>query len=162
MAKKFSKKAFREWLDCLAKVVVKTRDGFTCRLNITQKCAGKMQPLDNNCQWMHLNGRTKGYAWRWDLLNAVCGCGQCHAWAHANPAAFGVWLYDKYPHLWEYLQEERPNRTWREEDFKAEERKLLLKALDLKVDVANIPDRGRYYQRRYQKRIDAVPKEDTP
>ena len=50
MAKrKFSKKAFKKWLDCLAAVVVKTDDNYTCQIRMSKDCAGVMQALDFNC-----------------------------------------------------------------------------------------------------------------
>ena len=155
MAKrKFSKSAFREWLDTLAKVVVKTRDEFTCQINHDEDCSGTMTPLDNNCQWCHIKSK-KSYNFRWELLDALCGCGHCHAWAHANPNEFGVWFAKKYSRRNEYLNIPRDNRTWRECDFWDVEAFLLQKCIDLNVDVLNVPDRGGWkFRAKFLRRVD--------
>jgi len=153
MAKrKFYKKAFRKWLDTLAKVVVKNRDDFTCRINHDGECSGKMEPLDNDCQWCHIKSR-KSNNTRWLIPNAICGCGHCHSWAHDNPNEFGVWFANKYPHLDEYLNIPRESHSWREDDYRLIESQLLRKAIDLDVDYMTVPDRGRGYRKRFIKRI---------
>lgn len=153
MAKrKFHKRAFREWLDTLAKVVVKTRDDFTCQIQHDNECSGTMKPLDYDCQWLHIKSR-KSNNLRWNLFNAMCGCGHCHGWAHDNPIAFGVWFTTKYPELYKYLNMPRETHTWRENDYKLIERQLLRKAIDLDVDFLTVPDRGRGYRDRFRKRI---------
>jgi len=152
--RKFSKRAFKSWLDTLAKICVKTRDDFTCQIQ-HDGCSGTMVPLDNNCQWCHIISRSSNI-FRWDLLDALCGCGQCHSWAHANPTAFGVWFADKYPYRYRCLNLPRKNFTWREDDFRQVEVYLLNKAIDLKVDILNIPDRGRGYRRRFETRIEEL------
>ena len=153
--KKFYKKAFREWLDTLAKVVVKNRDDFTCQINHDSECSGKMEPLDFNCQWVHIKSR-KSNNTRWMILNAICGCGHCHSWAHDNPNEFGVWFATKYPELNKYLNLPRKAHTWYESDFRLIERQLLRKAIDLEVDYLTVPERGRGYQARFRKRIEEM------
>lgn len=149
---KFSKKAFREWLDTLAKVCVKTRDDFTCQIQHDDECAGRMKPLDFNCQWCHVKSKNS-YNYRWLLLNILCGCGHCHQWGHANPNEFGVWYADKYPIRNVLLNMPLKNFTWREADFKDIERRLLEIAIILNVDVLNIPDRGGWkFRSRFLKR----------
>jgi len=150
--KRFSKKAFRDWLDTLAKVCVKTRDGFTCQIQHDSECAGTMESLDNNCQWCHIKSK-KSYNLRWDFLNILCGCGHCHAWGHSNPNEFGVWFAKKYPWRDEYINMPRANKVWREPDFKEVESFLLGKAIDLEVDVLSIPDRARGYRKRFENKI---------
>jgi len=153
MAKrKFYKKAFREWLDCLAKVIVKNRDDFTCQIRHDSECSGKMEPLDFNCQWVHIKSR-KSNNLRWSLFNTICGCGHCHTWAHDNPNEFGVWFATKYPQLDQYLNLPRKSYTWYESDFRLVERQLLQKAIDLDVDYMTVPDRGRGYRNRFIKKI---------
>lgn len=153
MAKrKFHKRAFREWLDTLAKVVVKNRDDFTCQIKHDSECSGTMEPLDNNCQWVHIKSR-KSNNTRWNLFNAICGCGHCHAWAHDNPNEFGVWFATKYPELDKYLNMPRDSHTWRESNYKLVECQLLRKAIDLEVDFMTVPDRSRGYRDRFRKRI---------
>ena len=154
MAKTFSRKAFREWLDILAKVCVKTRDNFTCQIqrpeDHTGACAGRMQPLDYNCQWCHIISRNS-YNWRWSLLNALCGCGHCHNWAHANPVPFGIWFAEKYPIRNVLLNIPLRNVTWRKSDFEDMERRLVEMAIILNVDILHIPDKGNtHYQSRFE------------
>jgi hypothetical protein len=151
MAKKFSKKAFRSWLDTLAKVCVKTRDNYTCQIKHDDKCAGRMQPLDKNCQWCHIESRSSNN-WRWSPLGAICGCGHCHAWAHSKPVQFGIWFADKYPIRNVLLSMPISNHTWRESDFKDMERRLLEIAVILKVDVLNVPTISGH-RRRFEIRI---------
>jgi len=135
--KKFAVKEFRRWLDALAALVVKTRDDFTCRIHIDAECAGTMPAGDFNCQWAHLKSRSSNNL-RWDIINALTACGRCHQWAHANPTAFGVWLKEKYPHIWDYVNMPRDNKTWRQEDYLEIETMLLGKCRDLNVDPLNI------------------------
>ena len=151
--RKFSKKAIRSWLDTLAKVCVKTRDDFTCQIQ-HEGCAGAMMPLDNNCQWCHIVSRNSNNL-RWVLLNALCGCGHCHQWVHANPTAFGVWFANKYPYRYDYLNAPRKLRTWREPDFRLIEKQLLLKAIDLEVDVLHVPTISGH-RRRFEIRIEEL------
>ncbi len=143
MAKR-SKKAWKEWLDFLAKIIVKTRDDFQCQIVHSPACAGTMEPLDFNCQWVHIKSK-RSNKMRWILLNAVCGCGSCHAWAHDNPDEFGKWFAAKYPHREKWINKinKEPNKTWRDEDYKKVELYLLEKAIDLNVDYINIPKRYR-------------------
>lgn len=136
--KKFNTKAFKKWLDVLCKVVVKTRDGFACQMRHDEKCSGTMVPLDFNCQWCHIKSR-KSNNTRWDLLNAVTGCGHCHSWGHDNPNEFGVWFAMAFPARNHYLSIPKELKTWREDDFKEVEAFLLIKTIDLKVDPMNVP-----------------------
>ena len=150
MAKNFKAKPFKQWLDHLCAVVVKTRDDFTCQIQ-RPGCSGGMSPGDRNCQWCHIISRTANKT-RWDLLNAVTGCGRCHQWAHANPAEFGLWFVNKYPHRWDHLCEigQEPNKTWKQADFEEVERFLIGKSVDLNVDIATI----RYdYRGRYKRKV---------
>ena len=155
MAKrKFSKKAFKKWLDCLAAVVIKTDDNFTCQIRMSKDCAGVMQSLDFNCQWCHLISRSSNNL-RWDTWNALTGCGACHQWAHANPTAFGVWFADNYPQRYEYLNEVRITKTWKEDDFKEVERKLLQQAVDVEVDyMSMMPSWG--YRERLKRKLEEL------
>lgn len=134
MAKrKFSKRAYKKWLDCLAAVVVKTDDSFTCQIRMAPTCAGAMHPLDLNCQWCHIKSRNSNNL-RWDIWNALTGCGACHKWAHDNPNEFGVWFADNYTQRNEYLNEIRATKVWKEDDFRQVEKDLLQEALDIEVD----------------------------
>ena len=159
MAKrKFSKKAMVRWLDILAKVCVKTRDGFVCEINITEcdhikcgGCSGRMEPLSYDCQWCHIKSARR-YHSRWKLYNALCGCAHCHRWAHDNPTEFGQWFAAIYPDRAKILAEPRELRTWREEDFRLVEHNLLVLALELNVNALHFP-------KQYRKKFEAKLKE---
>lgn len=153
MARKgFHRKAFRKWLDILAKVVVKARDSHTCQIHIDDKCAGTMMPGDHNCQWCHITGRNNNNL-RWELLNALTGCGHCHRWAHDNPTKFGRWFNAKYPYVQTFLDlpEHDVHHTWKETDYLEIERRLLEKAVELDVDFMWVPTssgyRGKFVRR---------------
>jgi len=151
MAKRrFSKPAFRDWLDTLAKVCVKTRDNFTCQMGFDEECAGQMQPFDFNCQWCHIQSKNS-YNWRWFSFNALTGCGHCHQWAHANPNQFGVWYAEKYPMRNVFLCFPLSNHTWREPDFTDMEHRLLRLATILNVDPLVVTE-WHNYRRRYELR----------
>jgi len=155
MAKrKFKAKPFKNWLDILAKVCVKTDANFTCEIR-REGCAGRMMPLDKNCQWCHIKSRSSN-TYRWLRTNALCGCGHCHQWAHANPDAFGAWFAEE--HLGDYLFLNFPMHpyTWREDDFKKEERRLLLYAAELNVDPLNVPVS---YRTRFMRAMEALKKD---
>ncbi len=146
MARKFKAKPFKNWLDTLAKVVVKARDDYTC-----QKCPTPVvitNPYD--CQWAHVYSRNSNII-RWDLLNALTLCGHCHQWGHSCPVEFGVWFAETYPARQAYLIEPIPdwsgqvkprrqhNTNWKEDDFKRIEAYLLQKAVDFDVDYMRVP-----------------------
>jgi len=144
MAKKFKKKPFRDWLDTLARIVVKTDDNFTCQIQQSPNCAGQMLPLDKNCQWCHIKSRSRNDL-RWHCLNNITGCGQCHQWGHANPNDFGVWFAKTYPKRQEIINliaQQHPH-TWYEGEYKAVELSLLTEAKRIGVDYMNIPERFR-------------------
>lgn len=158
--KKFKAKPFKDWLDHLAAVVVKTRDDFTCQIGHTpydkrsNGCAGTMSPGDFNCQCCHIESRNENKT-RWDLLNLVTGCGNCHAWAHAHPARFGVWFIQRFPHRDAHINEMlfQPNKTWRQADFEEVEIFLLRKARDLNVDCITVNTR---YRVKFRRKIESL------
>lgn len=142
--KPFKRGPFRDWLDCLAAVVCKTRDNFTCQWRFSDDCQGTLMPGDRNIQACHT--KSKGSCvmdLRWELLNLDTACGQCHAHMHANPDSFGVWCKEDRPHIYEFLNEPRAVRPWKEADYLAVERTLLGKALDLDVDYMSFPQQYR-------------------
>lgn len=156
--KKFAKKEFRRWLDTLAAVVVKTRDGFSCQFRMADDCQGSMMPGDFNCQWCHIKSKgTVGNSLRWDLLNALTGCGQCHAYIHGNPDVFGVWFERECHAQYLWLNSPHELKTWREDDYRAVEVVLLEKANDLGVDWLNFPV---YFQKKAKRRMSEVMFED--
>lgn len=140
MARKFKKKAFRAWLDELAKIVVKTRARFTCEIQQANNCPVQLIPLDKNTQWIHIKSRSRNDL-RWLLCNALCGCGQCHQWGHANPNEFGQWFTEAYPARNALINRIalRELRTWREQDYRHIEDYLIKKAREVEVDYMNMP-----------------------
>lgn len=145
MAKrKFKKKPFRDWLDCLARIVVKTDDNFTCQIQQSPNCAGQMMPLDRNCQWCHIKSRSRNDL-RWDIDNSTTGCGACHQWGHANPNQFGLWFATNYPGRNKLINDiaKLPPFSWKEDDYRTTEEDLLVEAKNISVDYMNIPERFR-------------------
>ncbi len=149
MAKrKFSRKAFRGWLDCIAKLTCKTDDSFTCQMQLSDNCSGTMMALDFDCQWCHIKSK-KSYNLRWLAENAITGCGSCHAYAHDNPDEFIRWFTEKYPHRIAIIDKynRMPSRTWRQLDFEILEKELLQDALAVGVDYLNAPIMNRWRNR---------------
>ena len=136
--KKFKKKPFRAWLDFLAKNVVKADANYTCEIQQANDCPVNLRPLDKNTQWIHIKSRNSNIV-RWDTRNALCGCGQCHQWGHANPNEFGAWFADTYKYRNECINEliRRPPFPWKEEHFRAVERGLLIEAKECNLDYMN-------------------------
>jgi hypothetical protein len=141
MAKrKFNKKAFKNWLDALCRLVVKERDEWQC-----QRCLLEVE--GRNCQWAHVISRTANKT-RWDLMNSMVLCASCHARFHSDPVAFGIWFEDEFPAREKALAVVRRlgNKTWKQEHFEEIERRLLRKCKDLNVDPYKI-------EKRYQKKL---------
>lgn len=162
MAKKFKAKPFQNWLDELAKAVVKFRDNNICQIRQSEGCTGPFQIADPyNCQWVHIYTRNSRFV-RWDTYNSICGCGSCHAWGHKNPEEFIAWLKKKYPKRYNYLNTplqgtpsgagpSRRNVTlgsWKEDTYLMFEQMLIDEAVYLKMPYDKLPQR---YWKRYQK-----------
>ncbi len=157
MAKrKFSKKAFKIWLDNIAKLICKTDDNFTCQIQLSDNCAGQMMPLDFNCQWCHIKSK-KSYNVRWLFEDAITGCGSCHAYAHDNPDEFILWFTKTYPHRLKIIDEamRRPSKTWYESDFRAMETELLLEAKRIGVDYLNMT-KWHGYRERLKRKLESL------
>ena len=133
----FHKKPFRNWLDALARLVVKERDGWACC-----KCGRPVQ--GQNCHWAHVIGRTPNRT-RWEPLNALCLCSECHGFFDLHPVDFGIWFNAKYParKLYQDWIDGMPLKTWREDDYKRIEAFLLRKCRDLYVDPYKIEEKYR-------------------
>ncbi len=138
MARKFKKTPFRKWLDFLAKNVVKADADYICEIQQANDCPVQLRPLDPNTQWIHIKSRSSNIV-RWSLNNALCGCGQCHQWAHANPDEWGTWFAHKYPEREAIINElrRRPPFVWKEEHFRAIEEVLLTEAKNIGLDYMN-------------------------
>jgi hypothetical protein len=71
---------------------------------------------------------------------------------HANPDAFGKEFHEDKPMVYEYLNKVRIARKWKEADYLAKERELLITAVELNVDCMAFPVtndwRGRFCRRR--------------
>lgn len=63
-----------------------------------EKCGTK----DSDFDTAHVIGR-KNLTLRWDILNLLCLCRQCHLWGHANPKQFKAWFDNKYPERVDYI-----------------------------------------------------------
>jgi hypothetical protein len=158
MARKFNKRAFKEFLDCVAAAVIKTRDDFTCQIRHETECLGTMMPLDMACHCCHIEPR-KSNNTRWDMLNLITGCKLCHGWADTHPAKFIMWFAAKYPHRVKYLASlDDTTKTWRESDFRFWEEVLIKKAIDLNVDYLHINTKHRSrFKRRFEELITSNP-----
>ncbi len=62
------------------------------------KCWAKNVPFDT----AHIINR-KNLTLRWDILNCLCLCSDCHSWAHMHPKLFMAWFENKHPDRFEYL-----------------------------------------------------------
>lgn len=133
MTKKFKAKPFKKWLDCLASIVVKARDEYTC-----QKC-GQVITDPYNCQWCHIKSRTANNT-RWLLNNTITLCGTCHTFFHNNPHHLAGFIKTMFPARWEVInQYPFVVGTWKEEDFLSMENHLLHKAKDFDIDILKVP-----------------------
>jgi hypothetical protein len=61
---------------------------------------------DGRLECAHLVGRRVAVL-RWDLLNAVCLCHNCHRYFTEEPKAFSDWIEQEFPGRWEVLEEKR-------------------------------------------------------
>lgn len=155
MAKrKFAKKQFKKWLDCIAKVTCKTDDNFSCQMRLSDNCAVTMLPLSLNCHWCHIKSK-KSYNVRWLAENAITGCASCHTYAHDNPDKFIQWFTEKYPHRLKIIDEamQKPSKTWYESDFREMEAVLLLEAKRVGVDYINAP-KGDGFPERLKRKLE--------
>ena len=69
-------------------------DGWCCRCGSTQ---------DIECAHIYPKGKFRGL--RWDPMNALPLCRECHRWGHANGEAWRDWLRAHHPDKVEYLQQ---------------------------------------------------------
>ena len=80
------------WRDC-----IKARADYRC-----ERC-GSTKNLHSH----HVVPRTD-YSLRYDLDNGVCLCHRCHFyWAHKDSLDFTNWFENKYPIIYDYLQNGR-------------------------------------------------------
>ncbi len=63
-----------------------------------ERCGGT-----NYLETAHIIGR-RNLLLRWDIINAFCFCRSCHTWGHLNPKKFTLWVKERFPERWEYLQ----------------------------------------------------------
>ena len=134
MARKFSRNAFINWLDALARICVFTRDDFTCQMKFAPDCYGSSFPTPQDRQCCHIIRRGL-YNSRWDIDNLITGCSKCHAALHQD-VRLGSWFEKEYPHRDEYLTwlKSLPVKSsWKPDDFREKEEYLLGKCVDLEV-----------------------------
>lgn len=157
--KKFRARSFQLWLSSLAATIVKFRDGYICQIG---RCNNKAIISDPyNCQWVHIYTRNAKYV-KWDAIDAICGCGACHYWAHQNPDEFIKWFKDKYPDRYAYLNQNdgygvaRRNETlgsWDESIYLMFEDMLMQLARRLEMPYHKMPER---YQKRYKQKYEGL------
>ena len=133
--KRFAKKAFRVWLDYLARNLTKIRDDYTC-----QKC-GLKSANAKNIQWCHIKSR-KSNNLRWLPENNITLCGHCHSWGHDNPDEFIHWFEGKYPAWAELIGvvHRTATKVWREPDYRDVEYRLLIQLKHYSINTARLPD----------------------
>jgi len=75
--------------------------------------------INTSLDWSHVVGR-KNLTLRWDILNALCLCFQCHRYFwHEEPLDSVEWFKIKFPQRWVYLSENKDKVIKRtEEDYK--------------------------------------------
>jgi 5-methylcytosine-specific restriction endonuclease McrA len=102
MAKgKKTRKKLIEKLDALVKDITRLRFNWTC-----QKCGKKVSKSDAHTG--HIIPRSKGNALRWYLDNLILFCFHCHIfWWHKNPLEAAEWFKEKYPEIYEYLNDHK-------------------------------------------------------
>ena len=133
--KKFKAKPFKDWLDFLCRLAVKTRDEYTC-----QKCDMSVQGY--HCHWHHIIMRKLNHT-RWDLLNGITFCDKCHRKWEEGPE-LQVWFSKTFPVRYAYITTKpRHIGTWKEWDFVEVEEMLLRKLADLEFDWDNVPEAKR-------------------
>lgn len=154
MSKKFKKKPFRNWLDALCRIQVKTDANFTCEIQQAYNCPVVLKPLDENTQWIHIKSRNSNIV-RWDINNSLCGCGQCHQWGHANPNEFGEWFADAYPGRNQIINQliRQPSFVWKEDNYKEVEEELLMQCVAVGVDYMNCPVK---YRMRLKRKLEEL------
>jgi hypothetical protein len=73
-----------------------------------EKCGTKNSDFDT----AHVVGR-KNLTLRWDILNLLCLCRDCHRWGHAHPKEFRKWFDNKYPERSEYVDSVKNRIIWK-------------------------------------------------
>jgi hypothetical protein len=128
--KKFKAKSFKVWLDCLARLLVKTRDEWTCQYDECQGPVGVME-------WHHIRYRTLNHL-RWDLNNGITLCSSCHRKWH-NGAKLQVWFERTFLARFDWIYS-KPKLlgTWKEQDFLDVQDYLVQKCIDLEVDTSRL------------------------
>lgn len=112
---------------------------FSSMITEVQKCAvchrrnGQFHPS-------HIYPKGTYQGLRYDPINALCMCGQCHKfWWHLNPLDAYEWFREKYPNRYIYLQEAKKiivkrNREYYEKVDKALDEKNIKDLFILPVD----------------------------
>jgi hypothetical protein len=131
---KFKAKPFKDWLDSLARVLVKERDEWTCQY---EDCPKTCRGVD----WHHIRYRTLNHL-RWDLLNGISLCSSCHREWHQG-AKMQVWFEKKYPARFKHIYSKpRIEGTWKEQDFLDMQEYLIQKCIDFNIDPYKIGNKA--------------------
>ena len=126
---KFKARAFKKWLDTLAKTIAKERDDWTCQF----KDCGKVV-AGHDCHGHHIKTCKYNYL-AFDLLNLITLCSHHHTTMFHESIEGGIWFDKTYPARHEHiLTKPREIGTWKEHDFMAVQDYLVAKAIDLNVD----------------------------
>lgn len=134
--KKTERQRLVKVLDELCKQIVRLRDEWTC-----QRCeiyllhdTGDQKKFAHTG---HIVSRSR-YVLRWDLLNLVLFCHNCHRWAHRHPLEVREWFKNKWVHRYDYCMSPAhkvvPVRTKELKELKI---KLKQKLEDLESEARN-------------------------
>ena len=63
-------------------------------------------------QTAHIVGRSN-HTLRFDLMNVLCLCANCHRWGHTYPLDFAKWVEREYPNRVTYLEMNKNRMTKR-------------------------------------------------
>lgn len=95
--KKSPLKRLTEKANELAKEAVRLRDDWTCQI------CGKKITIKTDAHTMHIVGRKNLYL-KWDLLNLLLGCFNCHQRLHGTGKLKEI-VKEKWPVRYDYLYE---------------------------------------------------------
>lgn len=96
---KTEKRKLKDKLEKIVKEIVKIRDNYTC-----QKCGKEVEGV--NCHASHVIPVSRDGRLAFDPMNMKVLCFHDHInWWHKHPVEAGEWYRNKYPIIWEYLDE---------------------------------------------------------
>jgi len=95
--KRLERNRLERELDEFTRQQVYERD-LACKLRIAKSCT-----IDRDLQWCHVITREEKIL-RWDSLNSLIGCRNCHCLWHTNTTYYLAMFARLYPERWEHIQ----------------------------------------------------------